>query len=183
MELISSWEGEVTRLRENRLARKEQLFRTLRRRILAARLKGTLDRELGRETSSAVKRLAAMDLPSIAKPTRAGKATDRMTRRLTRKHQLLRTLRREIPAARLKVTLDEQLNRKTSPAVRRLAAMELPPRIRPPDRPDKDEVFAELRRQILAARVSVTLNDQLGRETSPRLGRLAGMKLPRSSSQ
>ncbi|WP_218220422.1 hypothetical protein [Nesterenkonia sp. Act20] len=36
-------------------------------------------------------------------------------------------LRREIRAARLKVTLDRQLHRPTSDAVKRLAALDLPP--------------------------------------------------------
>lgn len=43
------------------------------------------------------------------------------------KDQVFETLRREILAARLKVTLDEQLHRKTSPTVKRLAKMKLPP--------------------------------------------------------
>lgn len=41
--------------------------------------------------------------------------------------QLRETLRREILAARLKVTLDEQLDRPTSAGVRSLAEMNLPP--------------------------------------------------------
>jgi hypothetical protein len=44
-----------------------------------------------------------------------------------RKEQVFKKLRREILAARLKVTLDEQLNRKTSPAQKRLSEMKLPP--------------------------------------------------------
>jgi hypothetical protein len=42
----------------------------------------------------------------------------------------------------------------------------------------KDQVFATLRREILAARLKVTLDEQLGRETSRTVMRLAGMKLP-----
>lgn len=49
----------------------------------------------------------------------------------SRKEQVFATLRREILAARLKVTLDEQLNRKTSPTVKALAQMKLPPSARP----------------------------------------------------
>ncbi|TYC95856.1 hypothetical protein FQ377_14595 [Arthrobacter echini] len=45
--------------------RKEQLLRQLHREILAARLKVTLDRELGRETSSAVRSLARIKLPLL----------------------------------------------------------------------------------------------------------------------
>lgn len=48
--------------------RKEQVFRKLRREILAARLKVTLDEQLNRETSPTVKRLSEMKLPAIAKP-------------------------------------------------------------------------------------------------------------------
>lgn len=50
---------------------------------------------------------------------------------LSRKDQVFDTLRREILAARLKVTLDEQLGRKTSPTVKRLAKTKLPPIVRP----------------------------------------------------
>ena len=48
-----------------------------------------------------------------------------------RKDQVFDTLRREILAARLKVTLDEQLKRETSPTVKRLSQMKLPPIVRP----------------------------------------------------
>lgn len=43
------------------------------------------------------------------------------------KAEMFDILRREILAARLKVTLDRELNRPTSDSVRRLAAMKLPP--------------------------------------------------------
>ncbi len=42
----------------------------------------------------------------------------------------------------------------------------------------KDEVFDVLRREILAARLKVTLDEQLHRETSTIVKQLAGMKLP-----
>ena len=42
----------------------------------------------------------------------------------------------------------------------------------------KDQVFARLRREILAARLKVTLDEQLGRKTSPIVTHLAGMNLP-----
>lgn len=48
-----------------------------------------------------------------------------------RKDQVFDVLRREILAARLKVTLDEQLHRETSLIVKRLAGMKLPPIVRP----------------------------------------------------
>jgi hypothetical protein len=50
--------------------------------------------------------------------------------RKNRKDEVFDTLRREILAARLKVTLDEQLKRPTSPTVKRLAGMKLPPVVR-----------------------------------------------------
>lgn len=46
------------------------------------------------------------------------------------KDQVFFTLRREILAARLKVTLDQELNRETSPTVKRLAQTTLPPIVR-----------------------------------------------------
>ncbi|POH75188.1 hypothetical protein CVS27_00825 [Arthrobacter glacialis] len=48
---------------------RDQIFDTLRREILAARLKVTLDRELKRETSEMVMRLAGMKLPPIVQMT------------------------------------------------------------------------------------------------------------------
>ncbi|MDD1477927.1 hypothetical protein [Arthrobacter sp. H16F315] len=51
---------------------KEQVFATLRREILAARLKVTLDEQLGRETSRTVKALAQMKLPPIVRPNYRG---------------------------------------------------------------------------------------------------------------
>lgn len=44
-----------------------------------------------------------------------------------RRDRMLRTVRREILAAHLKVTLDEQLKRGTSPTVKAMAQMKLPP--------------------------------------------------------
>ena len=45
----------------------------------------------------------------------------------TNKAQVLGQLRREIHAARMKVVLDEQLGRETSPVVLRLSKMKVPP--------------------------------------------------------
>lgn len=50
-----------------------------------------------------------------------------MTERRPTANELLRTLRREIYAAQLKVVLDKKLGRKTDPAVKKLAAMKMPP--------------------------------------------------------
>ena len=52
-------------------AHKDQVFDTLRREILAARLKVTLDEQLHRETSPIVKRLSQMKLPPISRPYQA----------------------------------------------------------------------------------------------------------------
>jgi hypothetical protein len=48
-------------------ARRDKIFATLRREILAARLKVTLDEQLGRETSATVKHLARMNLPQAVR--------------------------------------------------------------------------------------------------------------------
>lgn len=55
-------------------AKTNQIFAMLSREILAARLKVTLDNQLGRETSPTVTRLAGMKLPPIARPGRHGDA-------------------------------------------------------------------------------------------------------------
>ena len=54
-------------------AKTNQIFATLSREILAARLKIALDNQLGRETSQTVTRLAGMKLPPIARPSRHSK--------------------------------------------------------------------------------------------------------------
>lgn len=59
--------------------------------------------------------------------------SDRRTYNPRSKDQVFDTLRREILAARLKVTLDEQLKRTTSQTVKRLAQMKLPPLVRSND--------------------------------------------------
>ncbi|MHA7303843.1 hypothetical protein ACX80E_01120 [Arthrobacter sp. TMN-49] len=46
------------------------------------------------------------------------------------------------------------------------------------DPENRDEVFDTLRREILAAQVKVTLDEELNRPTSDTVKRLAGMKLP-----
>lgn len=99
------------------------------------------------------------------------------------KKRVFESLCREILAARLKVTLDEQLGRETSPMVKRLSRMKLPPIVHGDDfsgearakqerihrskydPTNKERVFQTLRREILAARLKVTLDEQLGRET------------------
>ncbi|GAA5230091.1 hypothetical protein [Arthrobacter cryoconiti] len=61
-----------------------------------------------------------------------------------RKDLVFDTLRREILAARLKVTLDEQLRRPTSSPVQRLAKMKLPPIVNPAHRVVEIAALSEL---------------------------------------
>lgn len=107
------------------------------------------------------------------------------------KDQVLDTLHREILAARLKVTLDDQLDRETSPTVQRLAKMKLPPIVRLSSHDAdgrscegqvaftrKEHLIDTLRREISAARLKVTLDQELSRSTSSTVKRLAQMTLP-----
>ncbi|PYI69826.1 hypothetical protein CVV68_01600 [Arthrobacter livingstonensis] len=64
------------------------------------------------------------------------------------KDQFMATLRREILAARLKVTLDEQLHRETSLTVKRLANMKLPRMRTPGCRIGSDPADALVRRAL-----------------------------------
>ncbi len=50
-----------------------------------------------------------------------------MTDRKRTKEELLKTLRREIFAAQMKVILDKEFGRETSPTVKKLAKMTMPP--------------------------------------------------------
>ncbi|MCG2623000.1 hypothetical protein LVY72_13945 [Arthrobacter sp. I2-34] len=105
------------------------------------------------------------------------------------KGYVFNVLRREIRAARLKVILDEELGRTTSPEVKALAAMDLPRIVRldhpaenatgrgSGDPATKDPGCGTRRREILAARLKVTLDELLGREPSPKVTRLSRMKL------
>ena len=63
---------------------------------------------------------------AVTTAARRKPVTNRRTYDPTNKEQVFATLRREILAARLKVTLDEQLNRETSPTVKPLGKMKLP---------------------------------------------------------
>lgn len=73
---------------------------------------------------------------------------------------LFAQLRGNIPIARLKVTLDKELNRPTTPKQKALAGMKLPP--------------------LRSRTVESPLDDQLGRrETADTVKALAGMTMPR----
>lgn len=109
-------------------AYRDWVLDTRRREIHAARLKIILDDKLGRVTSPEVKRLAEMESPSVRRPFNRNYLNlgDQADERRSHRDQVLDTLRREIYAARLKIILDEQLGRETSPEVRRLAGMKAP---------------------------------------------------------
>jgi hypothetical protein len=91
-----------------------------------ARLKVTLDELQGRETSSPVHELANL---KIQKPKRSTEDFKKFLAGLS-KDEIFSLLRREIQAARLMVTLDEQLGRETSETVLKLSKMKLPPLIK-----------------------------------------------------
>lgn len=125
--LDSVWAGSSTKMRDNEI------------RHLVAECKVVIQREQDESTlSDSVQRApdredVRQDLPrpgesEASRLSLAGNATraDPATR-----EQLFARLRREILAARLKVTLDEQLHRETSPTVKHLAGMKLPPTGRP----------------------------------------------------
>ncbi|MGP9728270.1 hypothetical protein ACT3UD_14175 [Glutamicibacter sp. 287] len=72
--------------------------------------------------------LAGIKLPWILRsPRQADQIANYGSINPTRKDQAFDTLRREIFFARLKINLDDQLNRETSRTVKRLAGMNLPP--------------------------------------------------------
>lgn len=108
-------------------ASREDTILRIRRGILAAQLRITLDEVQGRQTPEAVVRLAQLTPPKLPSPfvtlrTPDGKLrTDPVSRRVLAMH-----VRRNILAAQLRVALDEKRGRVTPEAVRRLAQMELP---------------------------------------------------------
>ncbi|MCH8560344.1 hypothetical protein [Nesterenkonia sp. DZ6] len=57
--------GAATTKAQYDLKSKAEIFYILRREILAARLKISLDKKFGRPTSEKVRRFAAMDLPPV----------------------------------------------------------------------------------------------------------------------
>lgn len=114
------------------------LSNVLRREILAARLKVTLDQELGRTTSDQVKRLAAMDLPRIVRQNCQDEyAADRRSYDSTNKDPAPGASRREILVARLKVSVNELLGRETSLKAIQQSRMRLAPLLRRHPRVDE----------------------------------------------
>ena len=106
----------------------EETIRRIRRGILAAQFRITLDELQGRQTPEAVVRLAQLKLPRLPSPfstlrTPDGKLrTDPASRR-----ELAIHVRRNVLAAQLRVALDKERGRVTPEAVTRLSQLELPP--------------------------------------------------------
>lgn len=171
----------------------------LREKIRKARWRVTLDEELGRTTPEAVKQMAARDLPPlVGEPRQHDGASDRQTSSsesdetahgTSARALLSNELRLKILKAQLRVTLDEQLGRTTPESAKKLAALPLPPRFRVP-RQDENEgnrrdcnptteepAPGPSRREVLAARMKVSLNELRGRDPAPELMRLSRMRL------
>jgi hypothetical protein len=111
--LDSVWAGSYTKMHDGEI---RQLIAECRGAL--ARDKLAANRRDEEQDPSATGENEAMQRSLAGNATRAAPA---------KTNQVFATLRREILAARLKVTLDEQLHRETSPTVKRLAGMKLPP--------------------------------------------------------
>jgi hypothetical protein len=111
---------------EARASRKETILR-IRRGILAAQLRITLDEVQGRQTPEAVVRLAQLTPPKLPSPFVTLRTPDgRLRRDPEARRELALHVRRNILAAQLRVALDKERGRVTPEAVTRLARMELP---------------------------------------------------------
>ncbi|MGO4383389.1 hypothetical protein [Specibacter sp. RAF43] len=118
----------MTKSANNRQYGKRPLSNVLRREIRKARLKVTLDQELGRPTSDEVKLLAAMDLPRIVRGTcQDENAADRRTCDSANEEPAPGASRREILVARLKVSANELLGRGISSELMRRSRVKLAP--------------------------------------------------------
>lgn len=175
------------------------LSNALRMKILKAQLRVTLDEQLGRTTPERAKKLAALPLPTRFRvPRQDGRAAERRptdpqndapARRKSDRALLNHALRQKILKARLRVTLDEQLGRTTPESAKKLAALDLPPFVRVPrqnesaedrracDPQNGDPMVGASRREILRARLKVSLNGLLGRDTPQQTMRLSRTKL------
>lgn len=111
---------------EARASRKETILR-IRRGILVAQLRITLDEVRGRQTPEAVVRLAKLTPPRLPSPFVTLRPPDGKLRSdpASRREMALH-VRRNILAAQLRVALDKERGRVTPEAVTRLAQMELP---------------------------------------------------------
>lgn len=111
---------------EARTSREETILR-VRRGILAAQLRITLDEVQGRQTPEAVVRLAQLTLPRLPSPFKTLRTPDGKLRTdPASRRELALHVRRNILAAQLRVALDKERGRVTPEAVTRLAQMELP---------------------------------------------------------
>jgi hypothetical protein len=111
---------------DTRSAREETILR-IRRGILAAQLRITLDEVQGRQTPEAVVRLAQLTLPRLPSPFKTLRTPDGKLRTdAASRRKLALHVRRNILTAQLRVALDEERGRVTPEAVTRLAQMELP---------------------------------------------------------
>lgn len=112
---------------EEARASKERSILRIRRGILAAQLRITLDELRGRQTPEAVVRLAQLTLPRLPSPFKTLRTPDGKLRRDPEaQRELALHVRRNILAAQLRVALDKERGRVTPEAVTRLAQMELP---------------------------------------------------------
>jgi len=156
----------MTKSANNRQYGKRPLSNVLRREIRKARLKVTLDQELGRPTSDEVKLLAAMDLPRIVRGTcQDENAADRRTCDSANEEPAPGASRREILVARLKVSAKELLGRDTSPTVNGLANMKLAPIVIPNYHVDagQTESIAQKAVDIRAGRRTNVSSDEIRR--------------------
>lgn len=163
---------------------------TSRRDILVARLKVAVNELLGRETSSKTMRQSRMKLaPIIRLHHRAREVAYCRTDGPTNKEQVFGSCpaRAREPGARShgqgtgpssphcyetagsdEVSAGRQIKQEGQTSTYR----------RNYDPTNRDEVASTLRKEIRAARLKVTLDKKLGRETSPHVKLLAGMTLP-----
>lgn len=112
---------------EEARASREETIRRIRRGILAAQFRITMDELQGRQTPDAVVRLAQLTLPRLPSPFKTLRTPDGKLRRDPEaRRELALHVRRNILAARLRVALDKERGRVTPEAVTRLAQIELP---------------------------------------------------------
>lgn len=117
----------MSTLDEKARASREETIRRIRRGILAAQLRTTLDELRGRQTPEAVVRLAQLTLPQLPSPFKTLRTPDGKLRRDPEaRRELALRVRRNILAAQLRVALDKERGRVTPEAMTRLAQMELP---------------------------------------------------------
>lgn len=111
---------------EARASRKGTIL-CIRRGILAAQLRITLDEIQGRQTPEAVVRLAQLTPPKLPSPSVTLRTPDGKLRSdpASRREMALH-VRRNTLAAQLRVALDKERGRVTPEAVTTLAQMELP---------------------------------------------------------